>query len=242
MSDDAKNLRRFSSPAPLPDPEEHPHPDRLYAYHANELTPEEDLELQEHLALCGHCTELLLDIQGFSASPSEEPAGLSEFEQAADWRKLRTRLDQDGFFTRGRRPRQKIVAVAAVFVLAVVGFSIYSLTRRVEAEIPTVTLDPLNSTRGEAPAVVEVKPPVKLVLKSSAESPYPEYKAEIHELPGDRIVKSVSELHQNDSFEVEVRLGRGELKRGQYRLDLLGRSNGRLAEVASYAFRITKEE
>jgi hypothetical protein len=83
VSEDAKDLHGLSPPDALPDPKEHPDPDRLYAYQANELTPEEDLEIQEHLAVCGHCTELLLDIQCFTAPPAQEEAGLSEFEQAA---------------------------------------------------------------------------------------------------------------------------------------------------------------
>jgi hypothetical protein len=243
VSEDAKDLHGLSPPDSLPDPEEHPDPDRLYAYQANELTADEDQEIQEHLAVCGHCTELLLDIQRFTAPPAQEEAGLSEFEQAAGWRQLRGRLEEDGFFTRSRRHwrQNRVAAVAAVFVLAILGLSIYSLTRRTEPERPH-SLDSLNHTRGGPSEVDEVELPVRLVLKSQAAEPYPEYRAEIRELPGDRIVKKISGLRQNRAFEVDLKLGRGDLPSGEYRLDLLGLRNGRLEEIAEYGFRIPKQE
>ena len=241
MSEDAKNLHGLSAPDPLPDPEQHPDPDRLYAYQAGELTPEEDLEIQEHLALCGHCTELLLDDERFMAPPAQEEAGLSEFERAAGWRQLRARLDQDGFFTRGRRHwRRSRIAAAAVFVLAVLGLSIYSLTRQAEPE-RFQSLDPLNSTRGGPSEVDEVKPPVTLLLRP-AETPLAEYRAEIRDLQG-QIVKTFSGLRQNSRFDVELPLHRGDLSPGEYRLRLRGLRNGRLVEkAADYRFRIVQAE
>jgi Putative zinc-finger len=47
------------------DPEEHPDPETLTAYQANELSEEEDGRIQDHLAVCRHCTELLLDLEEF---------------------------------------------------------------------------------------------------------------------------------------------------------------------------------
>ncbi len=240
MSENAKDLHGFSAPEPLPDPEQHPDPDRLYAYQVGELTPEEDLEIQEHLALCGHCTELLLDDQSFMAPPTQEETGFSEFERAAGWRQLRARLDQDGFFIRGRRHwrRSRIAAVAAVFVLAVLGVSIY-LTHQAEPE-RFQTLNPLNSTRGESSEVEEVKPPVTLLLRP-AETPLAEYRAEIRDFQG-RLVKRSSRLRQNSRFEVELPLDRGELPRGEYLLKLQGLRNGRLEKVGDYVFRVPKGE
>jgi hypothetical protein len=237
VSEDVKNLGGRSSPETLPDPLEHPDPDRLYAYQAEELTPAEELEIQEHLAVCSHCTELLLDVQSFSMPSTQEEAGLSEFEQAAGWRTLRARLDQDGFFTRGRRPRHRVAAVAALFLLAVVGLSIYTLTR----EAPEVrTLDPLESHRGGPSEVESVRLPVLLVLRSPSEISYPEYQAEIHDLAG-RTVRSVSGLRQNKTFEVGLKLGRADLPPGEYRVTLLGLRNGR-TEIAEYSLRIQKLE
>jgi len=240
VSENTKNLPGSSAPDALPDPVEHPDPDRLHAYHAGELTSEEDLEVQEHLAVCGHCTELLLDIQCFTAPLGPEEAGLTEFERAAGWRLLRPRLDQDGFFSRGRRPRHRVAAVAALFLLAVLGLSVYNLRRLAEPE-RSQSLEPLNSHRGGPSEVEEVKLPVRLVLRSPAETPFPEYRAEIHDFQG-QTVRKVPRLRQNVSFEVELKLYRGDLQQGEYRLDLLGLRNGRPERVAEYGFRIPKSE
>jgi hypothetical protein len=239
VSEDAEDLRGLSTPEALPDPGEHPDPDRLYAYQAGELTLVEDLEIQEHLAICGHCTELLLDVKSFTAPPAQGEAGLSEFERAAGWQQLRARLDQDGFFS-GRRSRHHFFAVAAIFLVAVLGLSIYSLTRRAEPE-SSRTLDPLDSHRGGPSEVDEVKPPVRLVLRSPAETSYPEYQAEIRDLKG-RTVRKFPRLQQDVAFEVELKLYRGDLPPGEYRLDLLGLRNGRPEKVGEYGFRIPKSE
>ena len=50
------------------DPEDHPSPETLTAYQANELSPEEDERIQGHLAACRHCTEMLLELEEFLAA------------------------------------------------------------------------------------------------------------------------------------------------------------------------------
>jgi hypothetical protein len=237
VSEEAEDLRGLSSPGPLPDPGEHPDPDRLYAYHAGELTPEEDAEIQEHLALCGACTELLLDVLSFTAPPAPQEAGLSEFERAAGWRQLRARLDQDGFFTRGRRPRRRVAAVAALFLLAVLGLSIYTLQKPARSQ----TLDPLDNQRGGPSAIERVRLPVTLVLRLPGETRFQEYQAEIRDL-SERPIRRFSPLHQNTAFEVELKLDRGDLSSGEYHLELLGVRNGRSEHVADYGFKIPKSE
>ena len=91
------------------DPEEHPSPEELSAYQANELTPEEDERIQDHLAVCEHCTELLLDLEEFlkPAAVAAEPA--ADFEAAADWKRLRDHLPQ---------PAQADVAKALPYLFA----------------------------------------------------------------------------------------------------------------------------
>ncbi len=241
MNEDAKKLAGPSPPDVLPDPAEHPDPDRLYAYQANELTPDEDLEIQEHLAVCGHCTELLLDIHRFTTPPAEEEAGLSEFEQAAGWRKLRTRLDQDGFFTRNHRPRRQIVTIAAVFVLAILGLSIYNLTHRTETGA-TYSLDPLDSTRGEtSEKLEEVKLPATLQLLSQASTHYDEYVAKVEDSKG-REVRRFPGLRQDAAFRVALKLQQGDLPPGEYWLELTWLRNGRPEGVANFGFKIVKDE
>jgi len=241
VSEDARELDGPSPPDVLPNPAGHPDPDRLYAYQANELTPEEDLEIQEHLAVCGHCTELLLDIQRFTAPPAEEEADLSEFEQAAGWRQLRARLDQDGFFNRSRRPRSQVAAMAAIFALAILGLTIYSLTRRPETRL-TYSLDPFGNTRGEASQKIdEIKLPATLLLRWQSSTRYEEYRAEIQNRDGGN-VRRFPGLRQDPTFHVELKLDRSDLSPGEYQLDLVGLRDGRSEEVEEYRFRIPQQE
>src|SRR5206468_10681426 len=93
---------------------------------------------------------------------------VADFEAAADWRKLRSRL-------RGSK-RRLTYAMVAVLFLAVVGLSIYTLSRSPEK---LHTLEPLNSYRGRPEPMEVVDLPVTLLLKSPAESPYLEYRADL---------------------------------------------------------------
>ncbi len=71
------------------DPDEHPSPETLTAYQANELSAEEDERIQSHLAVCAHCTELLLDLDEFLQPPAAVAEPVADFEAAADWQRLR---------------------------------------------------------------------------------------------------------------------------------------------------------
>jgi hypothetical protein len=125
-------------------------------------------------------------------------------------------------------------------VLALLGLSIYSLTRRMETG-PPYSLDPLDSTRGELSKIEEVKLPATLLLRSQASTLYEEYVAKIQDLEG-RDVRRFPGLHQDNSFVVELKLYRGDLPPGEYRLDLVGLRSGRPEEVTKYRFRIPKQE
>lgn len=208
------------------DPEEHPSPETLTAYQANELSQEEDERIQSHLAQCRHCTEMLLELEEFLQPADREAAPAADFEMAADWRKLRSRM-------RGRK-RRLTYAMAAVLLLAVVGLSIYTLSREPER---FATLEPLNSTRGPAEAIAVVELPVTLVLKSQAESSYPEYRADLLDDHG-RLIRELSHLQGSQSFEVEIPLGRRALKRGKYRVKLLGVKGRGADPVGEYVFKV----
>lgn len=210
----------------LPDPEEHPSPEVLTAYQANELSQEEDERIQSHLAQCRHCTEMLLEFEEFLRPADVEAAPAADFEMAADWRMLRSRM-------RGRK-RRLMYAMAAVLLLAVVGLSIYTLSRGPGKRFKT--LDPLGSTRGPVEAIDVVELPVTLVLKSSAVSSYPEYRADLLDDHG--VVRHFSHLRESRSVEVEIPLGRGDLNPGEYRVNLLGVRNREVEPVGEYVFKV----
>jgi hypothetical protein len=211
----------------LRDPEEHPSPEVLTAYQANELSQEEDERIQSHLAQCRHCTEMLLELEAFLQPADREAAApAADFEMAADWRKLRSRM-------RGQK-RQLAYAMAAVLLLAVVGLSIYALSREPER---FATLDPLNSTRGPAEAIEVVELPVTLVLRSPAESSYPEYRAELRDDHGG-LIRQLSHLRESRPSEVEIPLGSRDLDPGEYRVKLLGVTDRGADPVGEYVFKV----
>lgn len=79
-------------------PQGHPAPEKLAEYHARELPAEEIPELQDHLAECPECSQLLLDLESFEEL--EPPAGhrpVTDAQVRRDWKRLRRRLrSRDG--------------------------------------------------------------------------------------------------------------------------------------------------
>ena len=65
---------------------EHPAPEKLSAYQARELSPEEMGVIREHVAGCGLCAERLADLRRFLDVAPEEREGVADLETAAEWR------------------------------------------------------------------------------------------------------------------------------------------------------------
>lgn len=74
-------------------PSEHATPGELTAYHEGTLPPEIEARVQEHLAHCKLCSDLLLDLAGFAdlAPPPGVPE-LTDAQVAEDWQALRARM------------------------------------------------------------------------------------------------------------------------------------------------------
>jgi len=208
------------------DPEEHPSPEALTAYQADELSPEEDERIQEHLGQCRHCTEMLLELEEFLRPEGVEEEPEADFEGAVDQGKLQP-------WWHGSKRRLTTYAVATVLFMAVFGLSIYNLSRGPER---FKTLEPLDSERGRPGAVEVVQLPVTLLLKSPAKTAYPEYRAEFWS--GKRLARERFPLKQSPSFDVAVPLEGGDLDPGEYRIELQGVRNGTPSSVGSYVFRV----
>lgn len=74
-------------------PQDHPTPEKLAEYHARELPAEEIEGLQDHLAECPECSQMVLDLESFEKL--EPPAGqrpVSEAQVGRDWKRLRRRM------------------------------------------------------------------------------------------------------------------------------------------------------
>src|SRR5436305_238726 len=174
------------------DPEEHPSPEALTAYQANELSPEEDERLQSHLAVCKHCTELLLDLDEFLKPPVAAAEPVADFEAAADWRRLREALKPPVEEKSLARPVRRSFlasvwggyAFAAMLVISV-GLGIWNVellreVRKPQAIRTVQTLSAQGSTRGDSkPSEGEpVVLPADITLLLPTEKPSPAYRVD----------------------------------------------------------------
>lgn len=120
------------------DPEDHPSPEQLAAYQANELAPEEDDAIQEHLAECSLCTELLLDLQRFleTSSQPQITSGVAGFETAAHRRRRQASELDTTRAPRGYGSAMMAYALVAILAAGVIGLSIYVAFLRGQLRAP----------------------------------------------------------------------------------------------------------
>lgn len=238
------------------DPEEHPAPEKLSAYQAGELSPEEDDAIQEHLAHCGLCTELLLDLQRFLNPPPEDRPreGVANFEAAVEWRELREKISYvtpddraaPGLERGSRRERVKsrIAASLGILLLApLLWFVWYSFEleqqiselRQPQGNVPTEVLE---STRSEAPRLPAGRT-VDLDLKTSAPQEYAKYLAEIVTQGGQRLWSGP--LTESASGGLTLRIVAGFLEPGVYHIRLSGLRDGRTELLEEYLIRVVSK-
>lgn len=139
MTDDADDLDRrlarlFEEGRRREDPEDHPAPEKLSAYQAGELPPEEADAIQEHLVQCAFCTDLLLDLEGFlePQEEEEEREGVADLGTEAGWRKLREEMGWKGRQgeptaepSQQRRRFRAFQTIAALLLVGVLGAFLY---------------------------------------------------------------------------------------------------------------------
>jgi hypothetical protein len=107
----------------------HPDAEKLSAYHADELSPEEDDAIQEHVAGCRLCAERLLELERYLEPAERKDEGVEDFATAAEWRRLRGRMAQRGIendregLLRSLRVFQVLAAALGVLV---VGLTIFA--------------------------------------------------------------------------------------------------------------------
>lgn len=100
--------------------EEHPAPDRLFAFSAGELSGEDEEAVREHLSLCRDCIDrLALDPEDPVA---RERHGIVDFETERAWREMLAQIREHWAAKRlereRRRSRMYQIAAAACLVLA----------------------------------------------------------------------------------------------------------------------------
>lgn len=222
--------------------EPHPSPDELVAYSAGELPAAEEARVQNHLALCPHCLELLLDFERFSEPGPDSEESIPAGEKAAAWQALQPRLAADVAPLRRsglRRAFPRLAyALAAGLFAAVVGLSlrVWHLERSMadlsdpQVNAPVVDLLPASPLRGEPGerAVVELPPDSRffaLILNPKGSPDFAGYRAEILDAGG-RVVWSEDGLEKNPHGSFTLILSRRFLRPGDYRLRLYGLEGG----------------
>lgn len=226
------------------DPEDHPGSERLSAYQAGELSPEEDDEIQEHLANCRLCAGRLQDLQRFLDPPPEDRPreGVADFETEVEWRRLREKLG-----TKPSKARQffgslkTAYGLAAMLAVTVVVLSVQLGQRNSGQEV--VSLSSNSSTRGVNSGVEESSEweipseatSIFFVLGTSDSESYSNYRLELSD-PQNRIRRFSGVRKVGDHFNFE--LPRRRLVSGIYNMQVFGLKNGSEELVDEYRVRL----
>ncbi|HYU32789.1 MAG TPA: zf-HC2 domain-containing protein [Thermoanaerobaculia bacterium] len=240
------------------DLEPHPSPDELVAYDAGELPAAEETRIQNHLALCPHCLELLLDLGRLSDSGSDGEASIPAGEKAAAWQALQPRLAVEGAPPGRARPAFSLAsprpayALAACLFLAVVGLSlrVVHLERGMadlshpQVNAPVVDLFPASPLRGDQqePAVVKLAPASRffvLILSPKGSADYAGYRVEILDAGG-KAVWSQEGLEKNPQGSFTLILAQSFLGPGEYRLRLYGLAGGTGRVIEEFRVQIVR--
>jgi hypothetical protein len=234
-------------------PQDHPAPETLSAYYAGELLPEAADAVQEHIANCGICTEVILDLQRFLEAPPEDPpaSGIADFETAAEWRELRGQLDLEtgsqapvvsrGVFASARGAYS--IAAASLAVAVALGLWNLSLIEKSREPIAVRTIRTLSAQsdlRGPAEQAGAERPvilPAEIALRVSDDPPAPSYRVDV--LPvGSRFPERSLEISVQES-ELVLLLPDKSLRPGKYLIQVQGLRNGQpTSRVSTYDLRI----
>jgi hypothetical protein len=218
--------------------EDHLTPEELSAYQAGELTPEQNDAIQEHLAGCELCTEVLLDLHRFLDLPPEDlpREGVADLQTEAEWKTLQAKLGAQGLLpARGtRKPRRHFIAAVAAIFLVAIGLASYLFLQGTARKL---TLDPDDSVRGGSLPVPAVQPPIDLFLRTSPHDSYPEYLVVLKR--EEQTLRTYPHLlRDQNTLSVKIPLRRWGLKPGLYKFEMQGVSGQARGEPNTYSFRV----
>jgi hypothetical protein len=218
---------------------EHPTPGELSAYHAGTLSSEAEARVREHLSLCRHCSDLLLDLAGFAdlAPPPGVPE-LTDAEVEEDWQELRARLGEGEPapvvpFPTSPAPPAPIPArlpvrrrpwryAAAALVAAAVGLSAWMLIPK--QQLPTKHLYEGSALRGEEESPLDSTLSHQPTAFHFYPESYPRYEGRI--LRDGKEVWKTSEVLPSENETVLFEIPADSLEPGRYQAVLYGLREG----------------
>jgi hypothetical protein len=219
-----------------PLPADHPSPDRWIAYHRGELTPEEEVVLQEHLARCRDCFDLSAGAAEF-ARPDEEAEGV---ETAAVWRLVRPQPAPAPLPRRS--PRSFLLPLAASFFVALIGVTTWddlqqrSTVKALQAPQANVAILDFTGERAAGPEPsIPAGSPRLLVIHPNED--LLAYRLTIRDAATGR-ERSSHEMVPNQDLALTLYLHEG-LPPGRYRLEIAD-GGGKVLET--HTLRVTPGE
>jgi hypothetical protein len=238
----------------------HPSPQELVDYHFGVLPAEEADALQEHLAFCRECSQVVLDMVAFSRPPEGEPARPA-VDLDREWDRLQARLEPRVPRPVGRvpppyPPRKLPWALAAAALISVLGFLGWNLNLRnslEEARLPSADIAMANllperpgaERATEAPAKVEIRPEqrkVFLLLNLGDLREFPEYRMELADPmdPERSVLWGESGVPRQEDGTFLLEIPADMLEARPYEVRLSGRRDGESVPLARYSFEVVR--
>jgi hypothetical protein len=234
-------LEQLAGEGGTPDLIDHPGSEVLSAYSAHALPPEEELRVQEHLAVCRRCRDLLLDFASFLETPlAERTEGVTDLAGAAEWRALRERMRRESGGSEEPRTREpardyRLVrtlrvfqTLAAVLGILVVGLSVYAVRPHGQPGILPPPQEPLSFTTTRSAGQVETPLEIYLPcgLRFYTPSQYRKYRVEI--LDSDNRSRYSAETTLSEGI---IPLEKDTLPPGTYDVVMSGLNGGRAEPI-----------
>jgi Putative zinc-finger len=231
-------------------PSEHATPGELTAYHEGTLPPAIEARVQEHLAHCKLCSDLLLDLAGFAdlAPPPGVPE-LTDAQVAEDWQALRARMGAEkkeaepATVVPFRAPATPVPVrparkwrpwryAAAALVAAAVG--LFALTLIPGQKLPPKHFSDGGTMRGGESDIESASPRQRMVFDFHPGN-YSSYEGRI--LRGRDVVLKTSDV-VSEGETVSFEIPEDSLEPGRYEAVLYGLGQDRPEPVGSIEFEV----
>jgi hypothetical protein len=239
----------------------HPSPETLTAYHAGELTLAAEEEIQEHLAVCRHCTQLLLDLPAFLEPPVPHVESLDAAADAS-WQELRKRLPgppekagsrPDAVTAWKAGPRRGLQLMAAAALIGLIAAPLWIIGRRLSSPPPPPEMAELFPSEGKRGMPEPSLPPftvhadaasTALLVHLANEQPGLRFRVELRAIsapgaPAERpTVLPVAKAL--DSRTLLLLLARRQLPPGTYQLRVLDPEHPSAEALGDYTLRVVE--